>query len=442
MLAGFVLARRSAGLADSTIRGDTTHWSRSGLVRAAVVGDGAARRGPVFRHGAARMCAGDAGRRGRRRWSTYFEFLELRHKVELHELTGRVVECPIDEMNRPRMSVDAQAADPADRGRAGAAVRRVARGAGDVPQVRADRPQLHGGAVAADVGLRINEARMLDLDDVRWELGRFGKLNVRYGKGARRQGAAAAGGAVDQRRGPGAGVVHRGRVGPVRRRPRAAGAPLFPSERRRLDGPGARVSDRRGAPRRWPTRSPTHLPGWAGRLTPHVLRHYCASQLYQAGRGHHRDPGTARPFLDRHDDAVRPRARTPASRTPCCSGQQRAAAAVGRTDPMKWNLRLAAANRGIWKASELRRMLAERGPGDQRREDVGAVVGPAERAAPGGARRVLRGPGLRDQRPDHRRTGEGPGTRSGAGRGRPRGRATERPTPARSVRGRDRAATR
>jgi DNA-binding Xre family transcriptional regulator len=28
---------------------------------------------------------------------------------------------------------------------------------------------------------------------------------------------------------------------------------------------------------------------------------------------------------------------------------------------MKWNLRLAAAHRGIWKASELQRMLAERG---------------------------------------------------------------------------------
>jgi hypothetical protein len=27
---------------------------------------------------------------------------------------------------------------------------------------------------------------MLDLDDVRWELGRFGKLNVRHGKGSRR----------------------------------------------------------------------------------------------------------------------------------------------------------------------------------------------------------------------------------------------------------------
>ena len=28
---------------------------------------------------------------------------------------------------------------------------------------------------------------------------------------------------------------------------------------------------------------------------------------------------------------------------------------------MKWNLRLAAANRGIWKASELQRMLADHG---------------------------------------------------------------------------------
>jgi hypothetical protein len=28
--------------------------------------------------------------------------MELRHKVEIHQMTGRVVECPIDEMNRPR----------------------------------------------------------------------------------------------------------------------------------------------------------------------------------------------------------------------------------------------------------------------------------------------------------------------------------------------------
>ena len=28
--------------------------------------------------------------------------IELRHKIELHHLAGRVIECPIDEMNRPR----------------------------------------------------------------------------------------------------------------------------------------------------------------------------------------------------------------------------------------------------------------------------------------------------------------------------------------------------
>ena len=39
----------------------------------------------------------------------------------------------------------------------------------------------------ADAGLPVNEIRMLDPDDVRWELGRFGELNVRYGKGARRR---------------------------------------------------------------------------------------------------------------------------------------------------------------------------------------------------------------------------------------------------------------
>ena len=34
--------------------------------------------------------------------TVYFQFLELRHKIELHNVTGRVIECPLDEMNRPR----------------------------------------------------------------------------------------------------------------------------------------------------------------------------------------------------------------------------------------------------------------------------------------------------------------------------------------------------
>jgi integrase len=40
----------------------------------------------------------------------------------------------------------------------------------------------------SEVGLRINEARWLDLDDITWDLGRFGKLHVREGKGARGSG--------------------------------------------------------------------------------------------------------------------------------------------------------------------------------------------------------------------------------------------------------------
>lgn len=40
--------------------------------------------------------------------TAYFGFLELRHKVEIHRMTGRVVECPIDEVNRPRGPKDAR----------------------------------------------------------------------------------------------------------------------------------------------------------------------------------------------------------------------------------------------------------------------------------------------------------------------------------------------
>jgi len=60
------------------------------------------------------------------------------------------------------------------------------------------------------------------------------------------------------------------------------GAPLFPSERRNQDGSCGRASAdvfRRSLAQA----AAEHLPAWAGRLTPHVLRHYCASELYRAG---------------------------------------------------------------------------------------------------------------------------------------------------------------
>jgi integrase len=34
----------------------------------------------------------------------------------------------------------------------------------------------------AEIGLRANEVRRLDLEDVKWQLGPFGKVQVRYGR--------------------------------------------------------------------------------------------------------------------------------------------------------------------------------------------------------------------------------------------------------------------
>jgi site-specific recombinase XerD len=60
------------------------------------------------------------------------------------------------------------------------------------------------------------------------------------------------------------------------------GAPLFPSERKCQDGSGGRATAdvfRRSLA----AAAAAHLPAWTGKLTPHVLRHFCASQLYLSG---------------------------------------------------------------------------------------------------------------------------------------------------------------
>ena len=51
----------------------------------------------------------------------------------------------------------------------------------------------------ADVGLPVNEIRMLDLDDVRWELGRFGQAERPPRQGSTTPRPQAAAGAADQR---------------------------------------------------------------------------------------------------------------------------------------------------------------------------------------------------------------------------------------------------
>jgi hypothetical protein len=108
VLTGFVLARASAGLVDSTIRNDTNHlelirdWFGR-LLWEMEPADAELYFGKVLRDAKPSTRTGRAGA-----LAVFFQFLELRHKVELHNLTGRVVECPLDEMNRPRASVEPQ----------------------------------------------------------------------------------------------------------------------------------------------------------------------------------------------------------------------------------------------------------------------------------------------------------------------------------------------
>lgn len=282
VLAGYVLARASAGVTDATVRGEVGHLEqvRAWFGRALwemEPADADAYFGRVLRGSPSgtRLARSQALR-------SYFEFLDLRHKVELHAMTGRVVECPIDEINRPRGAKDAKLRIPP---RADEMAAFFGGWAQELASCRKFAPSARNYTAAklmADVGLRVNELRNLDLADIKWELGRFGKLHVRHGKGARGSGPR-------ERMVPllnDAGRMLRwfiedvwGQFGGDHLR---HGAPLFPSERRSGDGSSGRVGyDALRAS--VAAAAAVHLPAWEGRLSPHVLRHYCASQLYLGG---------------------------------------------------------------------------------------------------------------------------------------------------------------
>ncbi|RKN50085.1 integrase [Streptomyces klenkii] len=124
---------------------------------------------------------------------------------------------------------------------------------------------------------------MLDIRDWRPDLGEHGKLHVRFGKGSRKRGP-------KPRLVPAINSVDslvswwltdvRHQFGDDWSNP---DAPMLPSERRDpYTGLCGRIGDdslRRGlanAVALW-------LPDWSCRLTPHGLRHYCASSLYLRG---------------------------------------------------------------------------------------------------------------------------------------------------------------
>jgi hypothetical protein len=133
------------------------------------------------------------------------------------------------------------------------------------------------------VGLRISETVHLDIRDWRPDLGDYGKLHVRFGKGSRGRGPKTrlvpAIDSADALLGWWLADV-RHQFGDDWADP---DAPLLPSERRdRMTGHCLRAGDdalRSGLA----GMVGAYLPAWRGRLTPHVLRHFCASSLYSRG---------------------------------------------------------------------------------------------------------------------------------------------------------------
>jgi integrase/recombinase XerD len=282
VMAGLILARAAAGLADATITSDVVNveqiraWFGRPLWEMEPA-DADTYFGTVLRS------AAKGTRHARSRaLRVYFLFLEIRHKVEIHQLTGRVAACPIDEMNRPRGAGRAALRIPPS---AEQVQTLFARWGQDLGTCRKFAPAARNYAAArlmADVGLRVNEASHLDLSDIKWDLGPFGKLHVRKGKGARGSGPR-------ERMVPlinNAGATLRWFVQDVwsafdddHTRP---GAPLFCSERRNIDATAQRVGNET-LRSTLAVAAATHLPDWSERVTPHVLRHFCASQLYLGG---------------------------------------------------------------------------------------------------------------------------------------------------------------
>jgi integrase/recombinase XerC len=213
----------------------------------------------------------------------FYEFVISRYQGDIHALTGVVVGQPIDEFNRQSgASLGKVRVPPSET----EVEELFVRWRGSVIEARKYLPAARDYFAASlwrRLGLRINETVMLDIRDWRPDLGEFGKLHVRHGKGSKGRGPKAR--LVPAINGADrlidwwlAEVRHQ--FGNDWSNP---DAPMLPSERRDRDldrcsrvGGNALRQGLAVQTDRW-------LPAWSGRLTPHVLRHYCASSLYGGG---------------------------------------------------------------------------------------------------------------------------------------------------------------
>lgn len=215
----------------------------------------------------------------------FFEFMIARYQGDLHALTGVVVVQPIDEFNRPANTWSRAVRVPPDDDEVDRLFSGWAQALPDQRKYLTAARDYVAASLWRRAGLRLNETVMLDLRDWRPDLGEHGKLHVRYGKGSYGRGP-------KTRLVPAINGVDavldwwltdvRHQFGDDWDDP---DAPLLPSERHdnitgrpRRAGADTLRSGLADAVSRW-------LPEWSGRLSPHGLRHYCASSLYLHGLG-------------------------------------------------------------------------------------------------------------------------------------------------------------
>ncbi|MEQ7845839.1 tyrosine-type recombinase/integrase [Nocardioides kribbensis] len=280
----YALAMVAAGLSDAHVRNSRAiviEFARSmtGPLWAATCQD--ADRYLAEQRRLGRSVSTRAGKAGT--LAVFYDFVIDRYEGSIRRATGVQVEQPIDEYNRQSgASMGNVRVPPSD----DEVDTLFTAWRESVPDARKYLPAARDYFAASlwrRLGLRINETVMLDIRDWRPDLGSFGKLHVRFGKGSRGRGP-------KPRLVPainGADQLIDWWLAEVR--PQYGvdwadpDAPLLPSER--LDHQLGRCGRARAdvLRRTLNTQVDQWLPAWSGRMTPHVLRHYCASSLYAAG---------------------------------------------------------------------------------------------------------------------------------------------------------------
>ena len=213
----------------------------------------------------------------------FYAFLIARYDSEIQAVTGYTLVQPIDEFNRPSRADYGVGRVPPPEDAVETLFTSWRESLADTRKFLPAARDYLAASLWRRAGLRINETVMLDIRDWRPDLGSRGKLHIRYGKGSRGRGP-------KTRLVPTINSVDRlleWWMTDVRHQFGDDWAdpdgPLLPSERRQTEssrcmrvGADALRDGLAGAVVRW-------LPSWAGRLTPHGLRHFCASSMYARG---------------------------------------------------------------------------------------------------------------------------------------------------------------